>query len=148
MGMDFSVHVGPYALCKNKKKITREAIYYNSCDCDDTLKHIEGNYCSICGQKARSISIFSSGLWEEVEKMGERITSCGDRSDIWRSNIGGSWAEQSFNEYSDDDYLDLDWDSVKDSMLEFERQHYEDIKLLKKYFNSVEIKYGAYSVYS
>ncbi len=167
MGTDYTVHAGPYVVCKNEKAeavLTRRSCTSKKCPEHKKEYHNpKAKFCADCGSpigdveyKQNVLKIDQYELYEELDEA--LISPMGDyyhywrkknNIDIWVSNLRNKGREWSFDPHSTEFFAqEITLNLMQLEIIEFVEQFKEQLKILRKHYgeNNVEVKWGIMNV--
>ena len=152
MGIHENTFVGPVIRCKQPTQTTnRQGRRCSNVDCKNhKVENISGVFCSTCGGKIQDFPIPTPmSIWDifgeegidedifyvihdDMHELGEGVTAITD------NNCEAHGAKDGV----------LTSDDVTSSLNNFNTTFEKEIKILKKYYESVSVDYGIFTYYS
>lgn len=160
MGIDYTVHIGPYVECKNERidiKKTRRACTNEKCKAHkDHVWEMKVNFCSVCGTKIGQVEFVEKGdkFFVDAEEIGEMLHDVRLNQKVkeyvqyWLPNHARPNKKSrdfNFDPKHDEDFVDeIQADTIAEDLKEFKEQYKDAIaKLVKEYGkDNVTVKWG------
>ncbi len=155
MGIDYTVHVGPYVSCKNERvDVTKTRRSCINGTCKAHKNHIWDtaiNFCSVCGSKVGQVDYVEKGdkISVDSDELNEDLHPCptiDDKDDMeyWLPNKGRTNEDArdfSFNPKYDDNFVEsLSPEEIANDLKEFKEQYKDAIAKLVKEFGKENAK--------
>jgi hypothetical protein len=162
MGIDYTVHVGPYVECQtgtiDVKKNRRSCTNPKCKDHQRENYDLEAKFCAKCSSPIGDVEYSAKGdridLWQVIEEIDEALMpphgskQWSDDVDLYVPNLGRPNREsRKYRFYPKESgfiLYDIDHQLILDEMGEFCVQYREAIETIRKHYgdNNVKIKWG------
>lgn len=167
MGLDYTVHLGPYVVCKFTMKLQTSKI--RSCPNDVCSQHKQlcwdsnKKFCVQCGRPISMVEVMDvvPSVDTDVvqQEFKERLCLVGgddfykwmkdNKSHIWISNAippKGS-RQETFDPTSGMELVEVNLDLITEEVFQFVKLHVEDLEVLRKHYGdgNVKVRWGLLS---